>query len=367
MVNISKIVISEKQIPIYQLLINWYRQNGRDLPWRKNQEPYSIWLSEIILQQTRIQQGLSYYLKFMEQYPRLEDLAKAPVDEVLKLWQGLGYYTRARNLHETARNIFENFDGEFPSDYQSIKSLKGIGNYTAAAIASICFHQPYPVLDGNVYRVVTRYLALDEPVNSTKWKKKVYAFLERNIDKDQPGDFNQAMMELGALICTPRNPDCAHCPLNQSCKAYKSGQQEVFPVPAVKKESAIRFFNYLVFNEIRNETGFTYLVKREPGDIWQGLYEFPLIETMESIDPLTLLQDPVVNELSFAKSCTVSAFSKEIKHKLTHQTIFVRFFKIELNNSLALPESWISVSWEEIHSYPVSRVIEKFLLENGGF
>jgi A/G-specific adenine glycosylase len=306
---------------------------------------------------------MSYYLKFMEAYPQVADLARAPVDEVLKHWQGLGYYTRARNLHETARLIQNTFQGEFPSDYQAIKMLKGIGDYTAAAIASICFGGQYPVLDGNVYRVMTRYLACKEPVNSSAGKRIVMEFLHKHMANDQPGDFNQALMELGAMVCTPKNPECAQCPLNQQCKANKLQNVTQFPVPALKKVSKIRYFNYLVIEESVNDRRFTCLYKREGEDIWKGLYEFPLIETDRQLQTADLVVHPSFRKMFPDTAIKDLALAWETQHILTHQKLNIRFFTLQFtgNNKTSFPAEWIKISQNEIHAYPVSRMTENFI------
>lgn len=356
-------MFSDKQQTFSDLLIGWYKQNGRELPWRTTKAPYAIWLSEVILQQTRVQQGLSYYLLFLERYPTLTDVAAAPIDDVLKLWQGLGYYTRARNLHSTAQFIQSAYKGSFPADYKSIRNLKGIGDYTAAAIASICFGEAYPVLDGNVFRVMSRYLCLDEPVNSTQGKKIVMSALTNQIDHDQPGDFNQAMMEVGALICTPKNPDCQKCPLQQHCQAYNQNKVEQYPVSALKKEARTRYFSFLVLEEDKDGLLYTYIDKREGGDIWEGLYEFPLVETAKALNPGNLLKNPVVKGLLDGLEPKLVASSPVIRHILSHQILYARFYTLRTNNISATKwlQSRVRVSWNDIHQYPVSRLTEKFL------
>jgi len=353
---------SEKHTSFHDLLIRWYRDNARPLPWRQTREPYPIWLSEVILQQTRIQQGLAYYLKFTEAYPTINELAEATIDEVLKHWQGLGYYTRARNLHETARFIIKNFNGEFPANYQSIRKLKGIGDYTAAAIASICFGQPFPVLDGNVYRVMSRYLALNEPVNSIAGKRKVMEFLKRHISAEEPGDFNQALMELGALLCTPKSPDCDHCPLNQQCTALRMDRATQFPVAAAKKDSKARHLNYLVINDLEKGSRRTYLYKREGDDIWKGLYEFPIIESDKKLGPEDLTNLAYFKQLFPGKTDSRISLLLEMTHILTHQKLKIRFYLVDCSGKkINPPQDWIKMKWNEVHSYPVSRMTEKFL------
>jgi len=356
-------MISETQSAFSELLITWYRQCGRPLPWRSSRDPYAIWLSEVILQQTRIQQGTAYYLKFLEHYPMLSDLAAAPLDDVLKLWQGLGYYTRARNLHSTAQHLQRNNNGLFPSDYKSIRDLKGIGDYTAAAISSICFNMAYPVLDGNVYRVMSRILCLEAPVNSVTGKKTVMEALARLIDPTQPGDFNQAMMELGALICTPKSPDCIHCPLQLDCQAFNLKKTDCYPVPAQKKTARVRHFNFLVIEETLEGKHFTYINKRAAGDIWEGLYEFPLIETEKALITARLFKNPEVSALFKDMTAEIMTVSGPIRHLLTHQTLYAKFYTIKVSDPgfMKGQTNSMRISWDDIHNYPVSRLTENFL------
>lgn len=241
-------------------IIEWYRTNKRDLPWRKTKNPYQIWLSEIILQQTRVEQGLSYYLKFIEKYPSIKDLANAPQDEVLKLWQGLGYYSRARNLHYTSKVITDKYKGEFPATYKEILDLKGIGEYTAAAISSFSFNLPYPVIDGNVYRVLSRVFDIDTPIDSTLGKKEFKELAYELINKNNPSEYNQAIMEFGALYCKPQSPDCENCIFTSTCLAFKTKKINELPVKSKKLKQKNRYFNYLVFID----EDYTYLKKENP-------------------------------------------------------------------------------------------------------
>ncbi|MCW8941497.1 MAG: A/G-specific adenine glycosylase, partial [Flavobacteriales bacterium] len=237
-----------------QKLISWYKNNKRDLPWRNTINPYKIWLSEIILQQTRVNQGLSYYYKFIEHYPSVKDLANASEQEVLKLWQGLGYYSRARNLHATARIITENYDGIFPVDYKKILSLKGVGEYTAAAITSFAYNQPYPVVDGNVFRVLARIYGVDTPIDTPEGKKTFNGLANKLIDKKQAATYNQAIMEFGALVCTPKNPECENCIFNNICAALINQQIELLPLKSKKIKQTNRYFNYLIIETNNSET-----------------------------------------------------------------------------------------------------------------
>lgn len=337
-------------------LTHWYLQNKRDLPWRKTHEPYQIWLSEIMLQQTRIEQGLPYYYKFIEAYPTVFDLANAPADEVLKLWQGLGYYSRARNLHETAKYVAFELNGSFPDSYKSLLKLKGVGDYTASAIASICYNEPVAVVDGNVYRVLSRIFGIDTPINSTAGIKEFKSLATELLDKKDPATFNQAIMEFGALHCKPQNPKCDSCPFNDICLALKNDRIKELPVKLKKNKVKKRYFNYLVFNFNDDKT---ILEQRTGKGIWNGLYQFPLVETEKLVqeEELVVLDD-------FKESVPNSGIELElfnevpVVHKLSHQHLFTRFWLVNSND---LQEN--SVSLEKIMDYPVPVLIENFLNE----
>lgn len=335
------------------ILVQWYLQNKRDLPWRNSTNPYNIWLSEIILQQTRVDQGMAYYYKFIEQYPTVFDLALASEDEVLKLWQGLGYYSRARNLHFSAKYIVNELKGEFPDTYNSIIKLKGVGDYTASAIASICFKEPTAVVDGNVYRCLSRYFGIDTPINSSKGIKEFKLLAQELINAKIPGTHNQAIMEFGARMCKPQNPDCNGCPLNSSCVALSKNEIKKLPIKDKKVKIRNRFFNYLV---IQTEDDKTKIVKREKG-IWLNLYEFPLIETSKEIDEQQLIKDELFNELFNSLRVSVKLFNKEISaHKLSHQHIYTKFWVIKTPASNSFTQTW-----DEIGKYPVSTLVDNFL------
>ena len=262
-------------------LIYWYLQNDRDLPWRRTKNPYFIWLSEIMLQQTRVAQGMAYYLKFTDNFPTVFDLAKADESTVLKMWQGLGYYSRARNLHYSAKHIANELNGEFPNTYKEIIKLKGIGDYTASAIASICFKEPTAVVDGNVYRVLSRYFGIKTPINSSAGIKEFKALAQTLIDESQPGNYNQAIMDFGALHCKPQNPLCDTCPFADSCVALEKKLIKELPVKDKKIKIRNRYFNFLVIKTNNNKT---ILTERKGKGIWQGLYQFPLIESDKNIN-----------------------------------------------------------------------------------
>ena len=334
-------------------LIYWYLQNNRELPWRKTKNPYFIWLSEIMLQQTRVAQGIAYYLKFTSTFPTIFDLAKADESTVLKMWQGLGYYSRARNLHFSAKLIANEFNGEFPSTYNEIIKLKGIGDYTASAIASICFDEPTAVVDGNVYRVLSRYFGIKTPINSSAGIKEFKILAQSLIDKNKAGTFNQAIMDFGALHCKPQNPLCETCPFSDSCFASEKKLTKELPVKEKKVKVRKRYFNFLV---IKTKDNRTILSERKGKGIWQGLYQFPLIESDKTINKEELILSEDFTNL-FPSKTTLSLFnSKEIIHKLSHQHLHTQFWIIETKNS---PE--ININWSEIEKYPVPILIANFL------
>lgn len=334
-------------------LIYWYLQNNRDLPWRKTKNPYFIWLSEIMLQQTRVNQGLEYYLKFTKEFPTVFDLANATESKVLKLWQGLGYYSRARNLHYSAKYIANELNGEFPNTYEEIKKLKGVGDYTASAISSICFDEANAVVDGNVYRVLARYFGINTPINSTKGIKEFKELAQTLIDRSQPGNFNQAIMDFGALHCKPQNPLCDTCPFNNSCVALKNKSIKELPVKEKKIKIKKRYFNYLVLIDANNHT---IIKERVNKGIWQGLYEFPLIESQQILDEKSLIATEEFKKIASSFKEVVLFNEKEIVHKLSHQHLYTKFWIVFKNESLK-----DSLKWEEVENYPVPILIANFL------
>ena len=340
-------------------IIEWYGKNKRELPWRDTCDPYLIWLSEIILQQTRVKQGLEYYLRFTKAFPTIQQLADASEDEVMKLWQGLGYYTRARNLHETAKLITGNFKGEFPEEYSELCKLKGIGKYTAAAISSFAFNKPYPVLDGNVYRVLSRYFGITTPIDTSKGEKEFYRLANSLLDKKKPALFNQAIMEFGAMHCKPQNPLCNQCCLNTKCVAFSNQMVERFPVKSKKVKQRDRFFNYLI---IKHDCQI-FLCKRENNDIWKGLYEFPLIETGKQIRKQKLLRSDEWGAFFHNTSYTVNSVSEIIKHQLTHQNIYARFWEIRIDNEINTQKTnnFFLVPENRLLDFAFPRLIEKYL------
>lgn len=344
---------------ISNLLQDWYEHHRRSLPWRDSKDPYAIWVSEIILQQTRVSQGHDYFLRFMEKFPDIKSLARAPEDEVLKAWQGLGYYSRARNLHTAARQVMEKFDGVFPSSYNDILSLKGVGEYTAAAVASIVFGLPYPVVDGNVYRVLSRLFAIEEPIDSTSGRKLFTETATSILDQQDPGNHNQAIMELGALICTPRLPKCPDCPLQAVCLAFERKNVSDLPVKKGKTIQKVRYFNYFHIEQ----NGYTYIKKRERSDIWKNLYEFPIIETGEQSDLLMLQADLRLSALFQPVGEIFFQHKLRLRHVLSHQIIHADFYRVELNEQEIsdLEQEFIKITSASISEYPVSRLIHKYL------
>ena len=339
----------------YKTLVYWYLQNKRELPWRKTKDPYLVWMSEIMLQQTRVAQGMTYYLKFSEAFPKVEDLANASESEVLKMWQGLGYYSRARNLHFTAKYVANELNGQFPNNYKDLLKLKGVGDYTASAIASICFDEAAAVVDGNVYRVLARYFGIHTPINSTKGIKEFKALAQSLIDPAQPGNYNQAIMDFGSMQCKPQSPDCKRCPLNSSCVAFEKDLVKELPVKEKKLKVKNRFFNYLVFV---TEDGKTILEERTGKGIWQGLYQFPLIETDKPIAFNEFVESEVFVQ-KVPEGSKVQLYNQNvIIHKLSHQHLHTRFWVIYTES---LAES--NVDWSEITTYAVPVLISNFLAQ----
>ena len=344
-------------------IIQWYREHKRELPWRNTHDPYLIWLSEIILQQTRVDQGLSYYMKFASEFPKVNDLASAPEEKVLKLWQGLGYYSRARNLHAAAKHIQQELGGKFPSEYKEILKLKGVGEYTAAAIASFAYGQCHAVVDGNVYRVLSRVFGIDTPIDSTKGKKQFNELANSLIWKKDPGIYNQAVMEFGAMHCKPKNPLCNECPLAPMCVARTKGIADDLPVKNKSIKTRDRHFNYLVLEH----KGSVMLNKRTAKDIWQNLYDFPLIETPKAIKEDELIASKELNELIGQKGFVVKNVSQVYKHILSHQVIYARFWEISLKKNYKLQDNRFAVSEPELEEYAVPRLVETYLRDRKKF
>ncbi len=340
-------------------LLHWYKDNHRDLPWRNTRNPYLIWISEIILQQTRVNQGYQYYLRFIEKFPDVKTLANAKEEDVLKLWQGLGYYSRARNIYHAAQQIMNDFNGIFTFDYHDIIKLKGIGSYSASAIASIAFKQCYPVIDGNVLRVISRIYGITTPIDSSKGKNEIQTILNSLIDKENPDIFNQAIMELGALVCNPQNPKCETCPLNVLCFAFENKNMDTFPVKIKKVNQRSRFFYYLVIKLSSKNEHYIYLNKRTNNDIWKNLYDFPLIESDKELN----INDSFFNKVEkilHTDNYIVNGVSKMYKHQLTHQTIFAYFIDIKTTTPLQQSKNCIAIQYNEINKYPISKLIDNY-------
>lgn len=338
---------------VSKILNHWYSNNKRDLPWRQTNNPYYIWLSEIILQQTQIKQGLPYYESFIENFPTVFDLANADESEVLKLWQGLGYYSRARNLHATANYIVDELNGIFPTNYKDLLKLKGVGDYTASAIASICFNQPTAVVDGNVYRVLSRYFGIKTPINSSNGIKEFKQLAQELIDYKNPADYNQAIMEFGAVQCKPQNPDCNVCPFQNRCVAFQKNLVDILPVKKKAKKVSKKHFNFLVI--ISNNK--TFLEKRQGKGIWQNLYQFPLVETEKEVthnEVKTILKD-----FNFLKGFNfdLSLYNNQpVVHKLSHQHLYTKFWILTTNDDISH-----GIFFKDVHTYPVPILIENFI------
>jgi A/G-specific adenine glycosylase len=338
------------------VIIKWYNKNKRDLPWRKTTNPYHIWLSEIILQQTRVDQGMNYYFAFTEKYPDLKALANASIDDVMKTWQGLGYYSRARNLHATAKYICENLSAEFPKTYNELIALKGVGPYTAAAIASFANNECVAVVDGNVYRVLSRYFGIDTPIDSTSGKKEFLSLSNSLIHKKKPAIFNQAIMEFGALQCKPKNPDCTNCPFQFSCFAFENKKVDELPIKSKKTKIKTRYFTYFFIVDKNNHS---LIRKRTENDIWKELYEFPLLESVMKIstEEISLF----LKEKLQLKDFVIEHVSTEIKHVLSHQHLFTNFIQVSTDDNLNQNKLFLKIKLNELNAYAFPRLIEKFL------
>lgn len=320
-------------------LLTWYEEHKRTLPWRGEEDPYKIWVSEIILQQTRVQQGWDYYLRFIETFPDISTLAHASEEQVLRVWQGLGYYSRARNMHAAAQQIMERHHGVFPSNYEEIRALKGIGDYTAAAIASIAFGAPYPAIDGNVLRIISRIFGICEDIFESSTHLKIKETCLSLIDEKQPGAFNQAAMDFGALQCTPQNPKCEDCPFCHACYALEHGLTHMLPIKHHKITRAERYFHFL-FGTYHNAV---ILEKRSQRDIWHNMYQFPMQET--------------ANEASPNGRTAIAS----VKEHLTHQTIHANFYLKNYRKEPKLTNDQILVPFDELKRYPMPKIIAEFI------
>jgi A/G-specific adenine glycosylase len=336
-------------------LIKWYKANKRDLPWRNESDPYRIWLSEIILQQTQVKQGLSYYLKFVKNYPTVKHLAKANEDSVMKDWQGLGYYSRARNMHAAAKSIVENYGGKFPQSFDEIKKLKGVGHYTAAAIASFAFNLPQAVVDGNVYRVLSRIFGIKEFIDTTQGKKTFQDLADELLNKKNPAAHNQAIMEFGSQYCKPVNPACTACIFKANCIAFSKKQVAELPLKSKKTKVSERYFNYLV---VADKHKSILLNKRSGSDIWKGLYDFLLVETDKPTEPEKLLMLNDSREITGKKFAVVHV-SKMYRHVLTHRILHARFLVIK--KDAVHPKNDLNAKADALIKFAFPRLIEKFM------
>lgn len=341
---------------IADTLLDWYAREGRDLPWRRTRDPYRIWLSEVILQQTRVAQGMAYYLRFTERFPDVASLAAAPEDEVLKLWQGLGYYSRARNLHAAARQVVERFGGRFPDTPEAVRSLRGVGEYTAAAICSAAFDAPCAVVDGNVYRVLARLFDIDLAIDTTAGRRAFAELARSQLDRTHPGRYNQAIMDFGAMLCTPASPRCEECPLADRCLARAAGTVADRPVKRGRTAVRPRWFNYLHVTS----GGKTLLHRRQERDIWQGLYEFPLIETEGPVDLTELVRLPAFAAWLGDAPWRLVRSVPLPKHQLSHQVLHAVVHRIESSAPTLAPGA-LAVPTEAVGDYAVPRLIERYL------
>ncbi len=335
-------------------LIKWYLINKRELPWRNISDPYKIWLSEVILQQTRVEQGLPYYEAFITKYPSVSKLAKASEDQVLKLWQGLGYYSRARNMLKAAQVVESVYKGKFPSDYEKVRQLPGVGDYTAAAVCSFAFNLPYAVVDGNVFRLLARYFGINTPINSAMGKKTFSILAQNLLVNKTPGLYNQAIMEFGSQVCKPHKPYCVDCVLKESCVAFRKNLINKLPVKIKKQKVRVRYFNYFL---LENSKGQVYVNRRKAGDIWEGLYEFFLLETPEEMNIKTLRKNKELRK--FFDSKTLIQEKEEVfTHQLSHQKIIARFYRVR---KAKFSKNEQSIPIKEINKLAWPRLIHRYL------
>lgn len=338
-------------------LLRWNAmENIRQMPWKGERDPYKIWISEIILQQTRVNQGIDYYNRFIRHFPNIKKLALAPEKEIYKSWEGLGYYTRCKNLIETAKFIYKNLNGKFPEKYEDILSLKGIGSYTASAIASFAYNQPYAVLDGNVFRVLSRFFGKEIPINTTEGKKFYSDLSQFLLDKKKPAEYNQAIMDFGAVICKPLLPLCSQCPFKNDCVAFLDNRVSLLPVNTKVITQKERFFNYIIVEYNQKY----YIRKRIEKDIWQNLYEFFLIETKSLINEKDIIKHKIFLFHFTEREFEIMNISKRFSQKLTHQTIKGQFFHIKVSKPLKKCENYLLLPKEEIKMLPFPKLIASY-------
>lgn len=338
-------------------LMEWHGANKRDLPWKNTTDPYKIWLSEIILQQTRVEQGTPYYEHMIERFPTVSHLASAAEEDVLKAWEGLGYYSRARNLHAAAKQVVGDYAGKFPDSYENMISLKGIGPYSAAAISSFAFNLPYAVVDGNVFRLLARYFGISEPIDSTKGRKHFSELAQKLIDKKHPGEYNQAIMNFGAMVCKPV-PECGHCIFKKQCVAFREDRIGDLPVKEKKNVIRVRWFNFLVVEQREN----IVIERRKAQDIWKGLYQFPLLETEKFSDSGTI-KKMVERQGILPEKSKIAGLSGVIRHQLTHQTIFSQFIRMDVNDTAkwGKAKGFLTVKRSELSKYAFPKLITNYI------
>lgn len=340
------------------ILFNWYLTNARDLPWRNTTNPYHIWVSEVILQQTRVVQGISYYYRFIERFPTIQSLAQADIDDIMKVWQGLGYYTRARNLKAGANEVMEQYNGNLPKTYKELLRIKGLGAYSAAAVASFAFDEAVPAVDGNVYRILSRIFGIFTPIDTTTGKKEFFALANELIPKNEPGRFNQALIDFGALQCTPKSPQCADCPFADYCYAYKNNLIAALPVKGKKKPPIDRYFYYFMIKHKE----YTFIKRREEKDIWHSLYEFPMVETDAKLGHDQLIER--MASLNFLSGSTVKVLniSQPVRHLLSHRTIWATFIILEIDSpNYILTKEYVRVSIGGVNDYSLPRLIDTYM------
>jgi A/G-specific adenine glycosylase len=358
--------LEDDYFDIKNKLIHWYNDNKRDLPWRNTKNPYHIWLSEIILQQTRVNQGLSYYFKFIDHYPSVQDLAQAKEEEVLKDWQGLGYYSRARNLHATAQYISQQLQGKFPDNYSDILQLKGVGEYTAAAIASFAYDLPHAVVDGNVFRVLSRLFGEDTAIDTSVGKKKFNTIASQLMDEKRPAKYNQAIMEFGAIQCVPSSPNCSQCIFNTQCYAYKTNTIDSLPVKEKKIKQRKRFLHYLILEDEEH----LVVHKREQNGIWKNLFDFPCIEANKEINWSQLQKNDELHRVLKEDTYHFLSESASQKHILSHQILYARFFHFRspsIAKTLKKQSDYQIIRKEILHKLPIPKLIENYLNQETNF
>ena len=337
-------------------LSRWYNTNKRSLPWRDTNDAYVIWLSEIILQQTRVEQGLPYFNRFLEKYPDVSAFAGASEDEVLKLWQGLGYYSRGRNMLKTARQVVSEYDGVFPVKYEQLIKLKGIGEYTAAAISSFSSNEARAVVDGNVYRVLARYFGINEPINTTRGIKLFRGLADEMLDREHPGQHNQALMEFGAMLCKPKKPDCSICPVRLSCIAYRDNSVASLPVKLKTVKIKERHFNYFLVSDGQS----LLMNKRGDNDIWANMYDLPMLETPDAVQAEVLIELPEAKAL-FGEHIGIKSSYLARKHVLTHQHIYAQFIQITVPAGYQHLQKYTRVEFGDLDKIAMPKIIYSFL------